>query len=345
MMLQRVRLTNFRSYDEHEFEFSPDVTVISGRNGVGKTNILEAIYVLMQGKSFRDSDDLLVRHEADWWKIEGTFESSERELRYQLGKTSPKQLYVDGVSKGRFTYKHQLPVVLFEPDNLALLHGSPSARRAYLDGLLLWLVPTYRQALAKYERALLQRNNLLKKGGSLAYLRDAVFVWDIALSEYGAMLQKSRSWLVETLNARLSDDYSALATTAHTVSITYEPAHQGTHALARALNLSLEKDIVRGFTGAGPHRDDIAFTLNGKDARTTASRGEIRTIVLSLKYAELRQLAMATNTTPIFLLDDVFSELDDARQKSLLAYTEGMQKIITTTASHKAKGKTGVIAL
>lgn len=338
MVLQQLRLTNFRSYGEQAFDFSPDVTVITGRNGVGKTNILEAIYVLMQGRSFRDSDELLVQHEQDWWKIEGQFDSMSREVRYQPGKPSPKQLYIDTVSKGRFTYKQQLPVVLFEPDDLLLLHGSPSARRAYLDEILVWLVPTYRHALAKYERALLQRNNLLKKGGSLATLRDTVFVWDIALSEYGAALQQSRTWLIEKLQTHLSEDYSALATKIHTVSVVYEPAHQGTHALARALAASLEKDIIRGFTSVGPHRDDIAFILNGKDARTTASRGEIRTIVLSLKYAELRLLTEATASSPIFLLDDVFSELDETRQKNLLVHTEGTQKIITTTAANKLRG-------
>lgn len=332
MVLQKLRLENFRSYTQREFSFSPEVTVITGKNGIGKTNILEAIYVLLQGKSFRDSDDQLLRYETDWWKVNGVFDEYTRELRYQPGQTVSKQLLVDETSKGRFTYRQQIPVVLFEPEHLALLHGSPSLRRSYLDTLLIALVPTYRSTLAKYERALLQRNNLLKKGGSLVQLRDTVFVWDIALSEYGAELQDARRELISTLTTELSGLYSELAGVKQTLEAVYEPAGaNGSHGLAQALAKSLERDVMRGFTSAGPHRDDIRFVLNGKDAKTTASRGEIRTVVLALKYAEVTQLRKQTGLEPLFLLDDVFSELDTTRQNALLAKTEGVQKIITTT--------------
>lgn len=332
MLLESLRLTNFRSYSERAFEFSPDVTVITGRNGVGKTNILEAIYVVLQGKSFRDSDEQLLRHDAPWWKVTGQFDSLERELRYQPGQPTLKQLYIDGTQRGRFTYKQQLPVVLFEPDDLLLLHGSPSLRRTFLDTLLSQLLPTYRTTLTKYDRALLQRNNLLKKGGTLTTLKDTVFVWDIALSEYGAALQSARQQLVETLNERLGSIYSLLATTEQSLQLTYLPTtSHGSHGLAQLLSHSLEKDVLRGFTSVGPHRDDIDFVLNSKDAKTTASRGEVRTIVLALKYAALQLLTEINTTAPLFLLDDVFSELDETRQHALLTTTNGVQKIITTT--------------
>lgn len=331
-VLRNIALYNFRSYTEQSFEFSETVTVISGKNGVGKTNILEAIYVLMQGKSFRDSDEQLMRYDAEWWKIQGEFDNFDRELRYQPGGAIPKQLLVDSVSKGRFTYKQQLPVVLFEPDTLLLLHGSPGGRRAYLDGLLVSLTPTYRSLLVKYERALLQRNNILKKGGTLAELQDKVFVWDIALAEYGSQIQLARQDLVKQLNANLSETYSLLAVADSAVAVHTESTHRpSSQHLAEALGRSLQKDALRGFTSVGPHRDDIGFTLNSKDAKTTASRGEVRTIILALKYIELSLLTEATGHTPLFLLDDVFSELDEGRQKALLASTEGVQKIITTT--------------
>lgn len=345
MKLRKVTLNNFRSYEENSFEFSPDVTVITGQNGVGKTNILEAIYVLLQGKSFRDADDQLLRYDSEWWKVNGVFDDFERELRYQPLQQRSKQLFVDGTQKGRFTYKHQVPVVLFEPDHLLLVHGSPSLRRAYLDTLLVALSPMYRSTLAKYERALQQRNNLLKKKLPYPQLKDAVFVWDVALSEYGAEIHAARAKLIETLNSSLSGYYSALAASDHTLVVAYEPTSKGgSHALAHLLSQSLEKDMLRGFTGVGPHRDDISFLLDGKDARTTASRGEVRTIVLALKYAEIAELSTHTSALPILLLDDVFSELDASRQAALLANTNGIQKIITTTHA-PAKTKDKVIRL
>lgn len=343
MKLNEITLYNFRSYNERTFLFSPDVTLITGKNGVGKTNVLEAIYVLFQGKSFRDSDEQLLRHTANWWKVDAGFDSMKREVRYQPGQTHAKHLYIDGTDKGRFTYKHQLPVVLFEPDHLLLLHGSPSLRRAYLDNLLINLIPVYRTTLAKYERALLQRNNLLKKGGTRAVLKDAVFVWDIALAEYGAALQAARRQLITALNDRLSGYYSALAASPHSLVVDYKPVGEHTaHGLARQLARSFEKDTVRGFTSVGPHRDGIDFILNGKSAKTTASRGEVRTIVLALKYTELQLLSEDAPHSPIFLLDDVFSELDTVRQKTLMAHTEGIQKIITTT--HRP-GKSGEVVI
>lgn len=331
MALERVKLYNFRSYTEREFVFSPDVTVIIGKNGAGKTNILEALYVLLQGRSFRDNDESLLCYTTDWWRVHGYMGDDERELRYQPSQTSPKQLIVNGVNKGRFTYKQQLPVVLFEPDDLLLIHGSPSARRAYLDSLLVQIVPSYRTTLARYERAVLQRNTILKKGGTVATLHDAVFVWDVALSEYGAEVIAQRSRLVETLNQQLGEYYTEIAQQSNTFTVTYEPpSKQGSHRLAQLLSRSFEKDRLRGFTSVGPHRDDIGFVLNNKDARTTASRGEARTIILALKRAELDILHTTLGVRPLFLLDDVLSELDETRQEQVIK-NNGYQIVLTTT--------------
>lgn len=338
MTLGDITLRNFRSYEERQFSFSPEITVLSGSNGVGKTNVLEAIYVLMRGKSFRDSDEHLMRYEAPWWRITGNLTLHEREVRFAPEQTTAKQLIIDGVNKGRFSYRQQLPVVLFEPDDLMLIHGSPSMRRAYLDNLLVSTVPAYRSNLSRYERALLQRNNLLKRNSSEESLSDAVFVWDIALSEYGSKITEARLRLVEELNQKLSSYYSGLSGKTEQLTINYNPPHHDSHAIARELSKNLSKDAVRGFTSTGPHRDDLSFILNGNDARTSASRGEIRTIVLSLKYGELALFTNQLENTPILLLDDVFSELDPERQALLLSQTADVQKIITTTHAPKRKG-------
>ncbi len=338
MNLSQLVLYNFRSYEERRFDFSPEITVLSGSNGVGKTNVLEAVYVLLRGKSFRDSDEHLRKYDTVWWRVTGHLGDHEREVRFAPEQSVYKQLIVDGVNRGRFSYKQQLPVVLFEPDDLLLIHGSPGMRRAYLDNLLISTLPSYRTNLSRYERALLQRNNLLKRNSSSEFLKDAVFVWDIALSEHGAKITEARLQLVDQLNEKLSQHYSNLSGGKDELRIEYTPTHRDSHALVRELSKNLEKDALRGFTSTGPHRDDISFVLNGKDARTSASRGEIRTIVLALKYAELNLLKGLSDNNPLLLLDDVFSELDQDRQTALLAQTADVQKIITTTHAPRRKG-------
>lgn len=345
MLLHRLSLHNFRSYEAREFAFSPQVSMIVGRNGVGKTNILEAIHVLMQGKSFRDSDEQLVRHDEAWWKIAGVVDEGEREVRYRLGEPSPKQLFVDGVSRGRFTYRHQLPIVLFEPDDLFMVHASPGARRRYLDALLLKVQPSYRQTLARYERALLQRNNLLKKRLPVTALRDAVFVWDIALSEYGSEIVRQRARLVQTLNDTVASRYSSIAHHTHTVTLVYDHTRSSeSQLLVQQLAHSLDKDVLRGFTSVGPHRDDLDFELDGKPAKQTASRGEVRTLVLALKRIELDVIERETHHTPILLLDDVFSELDATRQRAITHDTR-QQTIITSTTTAKTPDQSIIVTI
>lgn len=344
MKLSEITLRNFRSYTERQFVFSDDVTIITGRNGAGKTNLLEAIYLLFMGRSFRDADNDLIKHDENWFRVSGVVGDHHREIRYQPDQQVRKSIIVDDQPAKRFTYHHQLPVVLFEPDDMLMVHGSPSLRRGYLDDILVKTEPAYRTTLARYERALLQRNNLLKKGLALPALRDAVFVWDVALAEYGATIQAARTRLIEKLNRAISEIYSTIAAERHTVSLQYTAKVYGDNQrLANSLAQNLESDRLRGTTTIGPHRDDVTFVLNGKPAKQTASRGEVRTLVLALKQFELRLLEVAFSKKPLFLLDDVLSELDRVRQTELLRQTHGIQKIITAT--HIELNETTVIEL
>ena len=332
MKLTSLSLHQFRSHREMEFLFSDQVTAITGPNGSGKTTILEAIYALMIGKSFRDADDDLVEYDHDWWRIEAEIDDRTRELRYQPSNKG-KQLIIDGVTKGRFTYRQLLPVVLFEPDQLFLVQGSPSGRRQYLDTILLQLSPTYRDHLSRYERALTQRNNVLKR--THTGLDDALFVWDIALSEHGAALSEARHNLTNELNEILSDLYSSLAGSTQTLHVTYQTTlkHDSDtrSQLLAYLRKTHDQDALRGFTSVGPHRDDIIFSLNDKNAQVSASRGEIRSIILSLKFAERQLLENHTGIAPIMLFDDVLSELDATRRKFLSTQHKDSQIIYTTT--------------
>lgn len=333
MKLRSISLSNFRSYKEREFTFSDQVTLITGANGAGKTNLLEAIYVILQGKSFRDSDEELLRYGENWWKLLGTTDEVARELRYQPGNNVTKQLIVDDISKGRFTYRQQLPVILFEPDELLVVHTAPSSRREYFDKIVMKLHPECTEIYRKYERALVQRNNLLKKGYSLETLRDAVFVWDVALAEHGAKIQTFRTELIKVINAVVSEVYSRIAGHKQTVSIAYDPTCNGDRQLLVShLSRNLEKDVLLRSTSTGAHRDDILFHLNDKYAKVTASRGEVRTLVLALKKIEA-ELLEQQGQTPIVLLDDVLSELDEKRQQNYIKEFASLQVMVTATKS------------
>lgn len=330
MHVSRLHLHQFRSHTDAVFDFDPQVTAIIGPNGSGKTNILEAVYTLCMGKSFRDGDDDLITYEHDWYRIEGLIDDVNRELRYQPSNKG-KQLIVDGASKGRFTHRQQLPVVLFEPDDLLMIHGSPSARRKYLDELLQKLSLPYRQLLSRYERVLTQRNNLLKQRYSMSDLKDNLFVWDVSLAELGSKIISMRLNLIEQINGFASDIYSEVAGKPQNLTLTYVYPHQqhSESQIVAALAHQLDDDLRRGFTSVGPHRHDIEIILNGKPAKHTASRGEVRSVLITLKQIELTLHAVSTGISPLLLLDDVFSELDTTRQGRIL--TLGDHQIILST--------------
>lgn len=331
MVLHEISVKQFRSYESKRFLLDPALTLIAGKNGVGKTNLLEAIHVLLQGTSFRVGDGDLLRTGDEWWRIDGLLGDEPRQVRYQLGHVPAKQLVIHDASK-RFTYKDRLPVVLFEPTDLQLIHGSPSRRRDAFDTILVALSGSYKQGLSRYERALQQRNNILRKQPT--NLEDMLFSWDVLLSEYGVMIANARRDLIEQLNGMLSGYYSEVAGEVHDLKLEYKSELSaritGTGYIAQ-LHQKLPLDRLRGTTSIGPHRDDIEFHLEGVPVKQSASRGEIRTILLALKTAYAALLEETHQTKPIVLLDDVFSELDSERQRNLLTLLQGNQTIITDT--------------
>lgn len=332
MQLSRLHLHQFRSHTDREFVFDPRLTAIIGPNGSGKTNILEAIYTLCMGKSFRDADDELISYSHDWYRIEGEVDGAQRELRYQPSNKG-KQLLIEGAVKGRFNYRQQLPVVLFEPDDLLMIHASPSSRRKYIDELLQKVYPHFRQVFSRYERVVTQRNNLLKQQYHATHLSDSVFVWDLSLAELGSQIVRGRQMLIDSINALVSDTYSEVAGSKQEVMLSYVSDTEGgdeASRLAASLTQHLERDLQRGFTTVGPHRDDIEFTLNTQSAKHSASRGEVRTLVLSLKLCEITLLTKQLASAPLLLLDDIFSELDEMRQESVLRNPQ-VQTVLTTT--------------
>lgn len=336
--VRTLHVRNIRSHGEYSVDFSPEVTIITGANGSGKTSLLEAIYLSLRGTSFKGTDSDMLRHDGLWWKIDVILDTQQvRTIKFDPEKTaSRKQFVIDSKTTARIPAKEKYPVVLFEPEDLRLLHGSPARRRQFIDRFISQLDPLYGTTLRKYERALKQRNNLLKNthiGG------DELFAWNIALAEHGAYIIGQRIAFIEQINQNLAMLYQEISGTHDTVSIHYSHTFVGDikQKLLNELHAHFDKDRYLGNTSVGPHRHDVVFEINNSPALSTASRGEARTIVLALKFLEVEIIEKLTGKSPIILLDDVFSELDATRQKLLTSQLKGNQIIITSATSHAGK--------
>jgi DNA replication and repair protein RecF len=330
--IKKITVKNIRSHQDFTTDLSDKVTVITGQNGSGKTSLIEAIYIALQGTSFKGVDSDLLRIDAPWWRIDIILDNNtKRTITYNPEKLqSKKQFIVDNITTYRLPQKHKYPIVLFEPDDLRLLNGSPVRRRQFIDRFISQLNPQYSSILRKYERALSQRNNLLKK----QYISpDELFVWDIALSEYGAYIIEQRIAFIERINNKLNDAYNEIAGVKDTVSVHYSHTYIGDikQKILNELHANSERDKLLGSTSIGPHRHDVMFKLNNSPALSSASRGEVRTIVLALKFLEVDIIEDLTGIKPLILLDDVFSELDETRQKALSDTIRAHQIIITST--------------
>ena len=330
VVIKKLFVQNFRSHDKFELVLSPTITVITGMNGSGKTSLLEALYMTLQGVSFKGSDNDILKRQSAWWRIEVyTDDQACRIITFNPDlATGRKKITIDNKIMYRLSAKYKYPVVLFEPDDLRLLHGSPTRRRQFIDRFISQLDLQYTNALHKYERALKQRNNLLKNDNSKS---DELFVWDMMLSEYGAYIINKRIAFIEQINNHLNDAYIDIAKVNDSVSVHYSHTYIGDvkQKILNDLHNNYDRDKVLGFTGVGPHRHDVIFNFNNSPALDVASRGEVRSILLALKFLEVKIIEQITDKKPIILFDDVFSELDDDRQKSLL--TTGYQVIITST--------------
>jgi DNA replication and repair protein RecF len=333
-MISDLQLRQFRSYTDASFEFGDGVNIIVGPNGSGKTNLLEAILVLARGGSYRVNDVDLLQFDTTWFRLDAHIQPDDV-LRTIKLNTEPKQIKTYEINERtyhRLTAQHMLPVVLFEPNHLQLLHGAPQLRRDYLDDMLEQTDLGFAGFRRNYRRILAQRNALLKR--SKAPTAQELFPWNLRLSELGATITRARASLCEQLADRLTELYRQISETTTTVTIDYQPKFSlesyESHLLSK-LESHLPEDIVRGFTAYGPHREDFVVTYDGRQADEFASRGETRTAILALKIIELQLIEQVRDQTPLLLLDDVFSELDGARRRALTSFLQTYQTFLTTT--------------
>lgn len=325
MVIDSIKLANFRSHERVQVKLFPQTTSIVGENGSGKTSILEAIYEALQGKSFRAVDREILRRGEEFYRIELSYLDGRKVIVVFDGVK--KEFLVEDKRTRRLPKKVRYPIVLFEPDDLNLVGSSPTSRRGYFDRVFGQLSEKYGVALNRYNKALKQRNELLKRE-----VVDAgdLFSWDVLLTKYGAELKDERAEFVEKISERFTEVYRSIAENSDEVKLEYIAEVESESEFLKVLEAEFEKDRILGHTSFGVHHDNYEFRFNGVKADGSASRGEVRSIVIALKFIEAEMIVERLGQVPVVLLDDVFSELDEVRQKCLVKNFRNNQVILTS---------------
>jgi DNA replication and repair protein RecF len=329
MIINTVKLINFRNHSSYSLDCQKNVTLILGSNGWGKTSILEAIYILTRGKSFRATDKDIIKRGTDFYRIELEYDNGELIIATFDGKN--KTFTALDKKTRRLPTKQKYPVILFLPSDLNLVDHSPGRRRDYFDHIYSQLDASYSTSLSKYNKALKQRNELLK---TESVTPDSLFSWDLLLAQYGAELHTKRKSYTAEINQRLTSTYRSIAQNQDEVELIYSSdASSSESSYLRTLEQNFPRDSILGHTSFGVHRDDYQFLFNHQSADNSASRGETRSVILALKFIEADLIYEKLGLKPIILLDDVFSELDETRRRCLIENFKNHQVIITSVES------------
>lgn len=347
MTISELKVYNFRCHKEFKIDFSNHKTLIYGLNGSGKTSLIEAIYLLLKGKSFRGYDNDILKLECDWFKatlkLNNLDQTQVREIRFKNIPSKIKQFKINEKTHYRIPQNQKVPVVLFQPDDLNLINGSPSRRRQFFDEIISQLKPEHNNYLSRYERALKQRNNLIKNNSDLG--SDDLFSWNIILSNYGAKIIQNRLEVIQLIQKKINKTYQQITGVKDNILIVYTKKYSKHHQIQQTLfkDLNQQNNLSLG-TVVGPHRDDFIIGFNHNQASQHTSRGENRSIILSLKIIEADLINQKYHQSPIILLDDVLSELDQERRDYLLKSINQNQIIMTSTEKVKV-GQVKVIKI
>jgi DNA replication and repair protein RecF len=331
MRLTHLHCQSFRCLEDTSLEPGEGVNILRGDNAQGKTSMLEALLFLATSKSHRtNSDEELLMHGAEHFHLRAEVrrqgEKVVLEANYWRGV---KRFRVNGVAQARISdILGRVLVVFFSPEDVALVRGTAAQRRRFLDMELSQVSMPYLQALQQYRQILRQRNELLRADRPDPALLDA---WEQPLAQHGAVLMRERAGFIEELAELAGAAYGRIAP-AEALNMRYQPDVRDPDALAEVFRSGRDSDIHNRQTMRGPHRDDMLFEVGGRPARQYASQGQQRTAALALKLAELALVRRRTGEYPVFMLDDVLSELDPKRSERLLeAVDRGAQCLLTTT--------------
>lgn len=323
MHLSQLKLTNFKSYESQTFDLSPRLNCLTGLNGVGKTNVLDAVHFLCLCKSHAGLNDKhLIRHEASFFRLEGRFEGQDGPVKivakYQSGQR--KEIERNGTAYERLVdYIGQYPVVMIAPDDVSLVQEGSEDRRRFLDATLSQISPDYLQNLLTYNALLKQRNALLK---SFAELRrfdaDLLESIDRQMPVPAQAIFEQRKRFVAAFQPLFLEYYAAISGSRESVAVRYDSDLEKGD-LAELLHKALEKDRLMQRSTTGPHRDDLALFMDGQAVKKFASQGQLKSFLLAIRLAQYEVLRRERKLTPILLLDDIFDKLDIQRVRQLVA--------------------------
>lgn len=339
MKVKLLQLKDFRNLREISLELMDGPNLIYGDNGQGKTNIIEAIWLFTGAKSFRGArDNQLVRNGEQSAKIKMEFFTQMRDNESEITLGQGRQALLNGVAMRSVSeLAGSFCAVVFSPAHLSLIQSGPSEKRRFIDTAICQMKPRYLYFLGQYQRVVDQRNRLLKFG-ERNQIESTLDIWDERMASLGALIVKTRTSFLQKLIPYARERYAGISSGREDLDFSYHsslecdltaPTEQIELEMLESIRKMRDEDIRLHCTNAGPHRDDLLFTLSGMDARSFGSQGQQRSCVLAVKLAECELCNEVTGEYPVLLLDDVLSELDKPRRSYLLHNLEGMQSVLT----------------
>ena len=333
MWINKIKISNFRNYDNEEINLEKNINIFYGENAQGKTNIIEAIFLCSMGKSFRSKKDKeMINFNKENSLVEIEFEKSDRKGNIKIELSDKKIVYINGIKIKKLSeLLGNINVVIFTPDDINILKGGPQNRRRFLDIMISQLKPNYMHNLNLYLKTLEQRNNYLRQIKKENKSEELLDIWDEKIAQYAEIISRYRNEFIEKIKEKIKDIHKEITNNKEEIEIQYITDCIDRDEYLNILNNRRKLDIIKGFTTKGIHRDDFMIYINKKEINIYGSQGQNRTAMLSLKLAELQVIYDEIGEYPILLLDDFMSELDKNRRKNFLENIEDTQVIITGT--------------
>ncbi|MDO5441746.1 MAG: DNA replication/repair protein RecF [Bacillota bacterium] len=331
MLIKNIELKNFRNYKNLKLEFDDKLNIFLGQNAQGKTNLLESLFVIGMGKSFRtNSDKEMILFNQEFANVKANILDDNNEDEIEITyRPEGKIIKLDGIKlKRTVDLLETVYIVEFSPEDLKIVKEGPDHRRRFLDRELCQIKPIYYSDLGNYKKVLKERNSLLRQKN---LDKNLYSVFNEALSEYGVRIKKEREIFINRILDISKNIHKDITSGMEELNLSYETKITDKESYIKTLEENFNKDIEKGFTSFGPHKDDIKIEINGIDIRTYGSQGQQRTAALSMKLAEIGLIKQETGKDAVLMLDDVLSELDQNRQRYLIEAMKGIQIFITAT--------------
>jgi len=333
MYINKIKLINFRNYDEQEVELGKNINIFYGDNAQGKTNIIEAIFLCSIGKSFRtNKESELIKFNKDIASVYIEYEKTDRDGKIKIDLNNKKNIYINGIKIKKLSeLLGKINTVIFTPDDINILKDGPQKRRRFLDIMIGQLRPNYIHILNMYNKTIEQRNNYLKQIKEFNKSEEMLEIWDENLAQYAEKIYFYRNEFIEKIKNKIEKIHKKITNENEEIKIEYISNCNNKEEYLKLLKERRKLDIIKGYTTKGIHRDDFNVYINNELVNVYGSQGQNRTAVLSLKISELQVIYDEIGEYPILLLDDFMSELDEKRRKSFLENIKNTQVIITCT--------------